>query len=211
MQKMIATLLVAAALSAGRPAEAGLIMGSEAFSLTGVTNNYIPAGANLLNITSFNSFTLKTSSGNWTNALTSDPLGNTHSLGVSALDISTLNTFAFGDSVFGTFQANAAQQASSTNLGQLSRTFFFLGTFSPGTAFVDMSGDPFMDSPASFTLTFNQSGGATSEISGSATLNAPPNSTGFVTPEPTTLAMFGSMCVPLALGWYRRRSNVVAS
>lgn len=210
MQKIMAALLLAAALSACRPAQAALIMGSEAFSLTGVTNNYVPAGANLLNITSFNSFTLKTSSGNWTNALVSDPLGNTHSLGVSALDIGTLNTFAFGDSVFGTFQANAAQQASSSLFGQLSRTFFFLGTFTPGTAFVDMSSQPFMSSPASFTLTFNQSGGATSEISGSATLNAPPNVTNFATPEPTTMAMFGSMCVPLALGWYRRRSSVVS-
>lgn len=193
-----------------QPLQGSLIVGSEAFSLTGVTDNYIPAGANLLDITDFNSFTLQSSSGNWLNTSVNDPLGNTLSLGVSGLHIATLDTFSFGVAAFGVFQATAAQQSSSTQFGQLSRTFFFNGLFTPGTAFTDSLGHPFDATPVTFTLTFNQSGGAGSSISGSATLNAPPvqDIALGLAPEPASLGMFATMGLPLLFGWFRRKSEL---
>lgn len=211
MQKFLMALTTTAFLAISGTAEAALILGSQSFSLSGITgagSGNVPNGAPLASITSFGGLTLTTSSGLGANSGGFDAFADGTLFAVSPLDTANLLGFTFSNAAFGNLTISDAATTSSTVFGQVTRSFFFLGTFTPGSFFNPDPGNPVYDpTPVSFTITMNQSGTG-GVISGSATLSAPPAFNDVVmTPEPASIAMFGTMLVPLALGAFRRRQK----
>lgn len=198
MQKFLMALTTAAFLSTGASAQAALIMGSESFAVTGIS----PSGTSesLLSVSQFTGFTFMTLSGTGDFAAFPVQLMNN-----SPLDTTSLNTFTFGNATFGTFTATIGAQTSafSDQIGE-QRSFSFVGVFTPGTdpAFAGLTAND-----ASLIISLTQAGGSGNAISASATLNAPPAFRDVTTPEPASIAMFGTMLVPLALGAFRRRQK----
>jgi hypothetical protein len=207
MQKFLMALTVAALVSCVNSADASMIVGSQWFSVTevaGLDQNGLST-TSLVDMTTFTSLTLTTLNTADIGQFNSIPIGT--AITVPAFDLAHLTDFLFGTASVGTFDANSASTslATSSQTSSASRTFFFLGDFAPGSVFAGA----FQTGAASFSLTLMQTGGSTAPIGGLATLTSPPDPTvvDAVTPEPASIAMFGTMLVPLALGAFRRRQK----
>lgn len=194
MQKFLMALTTAAVLAAGSStANAALIFGSEKFQIAQITPPGTGAGELLSGISSFTKLEFKTDGG----FIDFAPYALNESLGLTSLDSLNLANFSFGSAAFGFFNADSGQDFVMGT----SRSFEFLGTFSPGFGGYDPT-------YSRLTISFTQAGGAQTAISASATL-ASLERPGQIshTPEPTSLALFGTMCIPLALGAFRRRQK----
>ncbi|WLD11300.1 PEP-CTERM sorting domain-containing protein [Planctellipticum variicoloris] len=206
MQKFLMALTTAAFLSTGASAQAALIMGSIGFNSGAVSP--LPTGANL---TTFESFQFNMSSkevdgmGDFAvyNVDPMDPLAPSTSetfLNV-IVDVANLSGFQFTSADFGSFVASSGIQ--TVNDGAF-RGFVFTGAFTPsGTGL--LAGKETTE--ANVSVIFLQAG-QTGTLNAAVTLQAPPTvRTDAVTPEPASIAMFGTMLVPLALGAFRRRQK----
>lgn len=198
MQKFLMALTLATSFSVSGVAEAGLIMGSESFSIQNIQPDGFADALHTIGSFSNLEFVTTAGTGDFASFAGSVNLGN------SPLNTAALSTFSFGNASFGTFVASSGAQTINffDQSGDI-RAFRFLGTFTPGSGF----SASLTASPASLIITFNQSGGLGNAISASATLNAPPAFRDVTTPEPTSIAMFGTMCIPLAIGAFRRRQK----
>lgn len=122
-----------------------------------------------------------------------------YNLDLSFLSLPVL-TFTTEDGGLFSFTASSGQKSTATLGNSTFLNIYYFGTFhdSGSTAAYD-------DANASLSFSFNQSGGSTGAVGGSATFAtppAPPNTT----PEPTTMVLMGSAFV--GLGVLRRRKSV---
>lgn len=195
MQKFLMALTTAALVSCANSAEAAFIIGSQAFGVQAIT----PPTGNLATIPEFTNLTFVTESTGSTGSFMS--VADNTSVGSAALTLTPagLASFSFGNPIYGTFTASSGNEL--VNSGGF-RNLLLLGTFAPGTLFGGLE-----PTAAEFRIAFTQSGDT---ISATATLfsnQSSPSQTDTVTPEPATIAMFGTMCIPLALGAFRRRQK----
>ena len=116
-------------------------------------------------------------------------------LATTTLNLASITSFSVGSAAFGTFTASTVMEILPTSA--FVRSFYILGTFVSGTNF----GSPAATAPASFTVSFTQTGGPNTAISDSSTLSVPP---AFV-PEPASVAMLGMGLVGAAGYTARRR------
>jgi hypothetical protein len=191
---LLAIAVVAAAMGAGNVAQASFIFGSLDFNQTAL----VPSGTtqNLLTIGTFTTDNYASGSTR-TDDFVSTPVGTP----VTGLPLNTasLSTWGFSSASFGTFSALTGAQVFSSfipGVGNI-RSFVFSGTFTPGTLYPGKSG---YTNNATVVLSFTQAGGANHAISSSLTLNV-----ASAVPEPSTLALLGTLCGPLGLAWMRRR------
>jgi len=209
MQKLLVVALVAAlGVVAGNKAQAALIIGSQAFNASGITSN--TGNVNSAGMFTFNLQTGVDAAGDYDTSFGGSPGDGIGASGLSVMGVSlnaaSLSTFAFNITGFGSF---AAISGIDQPIGTGSRSFTFTGNFTPAAG-GNLAG--FDVSESNLIITFNQAGGTNQVISASVTIQSPASiPTDLVTPEPTSIAMFGTMMLPLALGWYRRRSSAVAA
>ena len=161
------------------PAQAGAIVGSQAFNNGGVLITQPVGGDNLGAATEF-SVTLQTSSA--VGAQKGDYVGfASETLPAATLNVASLGSFTYGDAAFGKFTATSGVELSSPSN---TRTFYIQGNFTPGTGFSGMAVNT-----ASILIQFTQVGGPGNAISFSATQNTPAASP--PVPEPASLALAG--------------------
>jgi len=177
------------------PAQAGAIVGSQAFNNAGVVITQPLGGSDQGAATQF-SITLQTSA--IAGGQTGDYVGfPSDTLPAATLDVASLGSFTYGDAAFGTFTATSGVELSSpTN----TRTFFIQGNFVPGSAFPGLT-----TNTASILIQFNQGGGPGTAISFSATQNTPASP---IVPEPASLALAGiGLCFVSFFRELRKRSR----
>ena len=178
---------VAAVAGAQAPLQAAFITGSQAFISTATTS-----ASNTISDTVF-TLHFATLSGGINQK--GDFAGEVASF-VNILDTNAAATFAFGNAAFGTFTVSSVDVNSM--IAGISRTVNLSGTFNPGTDF----GGAFGPTPAGLTITINQA--SPGVLSASATLSAN------AVPEPSTIVLLGTFCIPAAAGWLRRRRSAIS-
>jgi len=187
---IIAFVVAAAGIQV--PVEAAFITGSQAFISTATTS-----ASNTISDTVFTlNFATLTGGVNQTGDFGGEVASFTNILNVT--NNVTAATFAFGNAAFGTFAISAVNENSI--VPGTSRTVNFSGTFTPGTDF----GGAFDPTPASLTITINQA--SPGVLSASATLAAAAPGV----PEPSTIVMLGTFCIPAAVGLLRRRRSAIS-
>jgi hypothetical protein len=194
-------------LLCGRDATLGsIIIGTE--SLTGIRANTSPTGGNIqtsgLNYT-IQSFRVAARTGNYLLG----PLSGT-TVTSAPVSISTLpgplspSSLAFGSAAWGTFTATKfLSQTLFVGGGLASRSLFFIGIFTPGSAF---PGSLTANANTSLTITFTQpsAGGA---IGSGASLSSPAaNPPSSIVPEPATVGLAILGLIPLVM--VRKRQTV---
>lgn len=202
MHRFLMALTTAALVSSVNSADAALILtGSMGFDVTSIQ----PSTGSLLGVQSL-TFALSTNqtATNDFSPYVGQPAIN---FGTVTLNLANAIPIAFSDPGFGTFSGSSFVRILDSETDSIIR---ITGMFTPGPVGSSLiSGfDPGL---VDFKISFNQGGNGTV---GSAILFSPsgtqgerPTNTGITNPEPTSIAMFGTMCVPLALGWYRRRQK----
>lgn len=194
MQKFLMALTTAVCFGFASPADASLILtGAMGFDVT----NIQPSAGSLLNVSSF-TFDLATNQTATNNF--SPYIGNPAvSFGNVSLNLASPTPLTFSNAGFGTFAGTSFVQilnSSSDSIIQVT------GTFTPGASSLLVTYDPVL---VDFKISFNQGGNGTV---GSAILFSPSGTRGeLVNPEPASIAMFGTMLVPLAFGAFRRRQK----
>jgi hypothetical protein len=187
--------LVVAAAGVQAPAEAAFINGNQAFISTATTS----APGNNVNNNTFN-FNFSTLSGGINQ--TGDFFGEMASF-TNILDTTnntTAATFVFGNAAFGTFTVSGVAGVNQNTLNPgVARVLNFTGTYTPGTDF----GGAFDPTPATLSITINQA--SPGVLSASATLATSATSV----PEPSTIIMLGTLCIPAAVGLLRRRRSEI--
>ena len=145
------------------PAQAGAIVGSQAFNNAGVVITQPLGGDDLGAATEF-SITLQTSAA--PGGQTGDYIGfASDTLPAATLSVGSLGSFTYGDSTFGMFTATSGVELSSP---ANTRTFFIQGNFVPGSGFPGLT-----TNTASILIQFTQVGGPGNAISFSATQTHP--------------------------------------
>ena len=122
---------------------------------------------------------------------------NTFDTTSDATLLAPVPTFGNG-ATYGAFDANRV--LANSNIGGISRVLAFRGTFTPTIPpfAAGLTANP----SSSLTITINQTGSA---VSGFAILDAR-------VPEPASIVLLGTFCVPVALGlWMRHRRLSQAS
>lgn len=191
MKRILLTIAFAAAAAGFQaPVEAAFISGNQAFISTATTS----APGNNVDNTTF-TFDFSTLSGGVNQ--TGDFLGESASF-INILDTTTAAAFVFGNAAFGTFTVTTVN-VNTLNSG-VARTLNFTGTYTPGTDF----GGAFDPTVATLSITINQA--SPGVLSASATL-----ATGADVPEPSTIVLLGTFCIPAAVGLLRRRRLTASS
>lgn len=114
------------------------------------------------------------------------PVPTTTSFGTGSFSLGSTSALTFSNPTFGTFQETAAPLITATSVVggvTIGETFYILGTFNPGATLG--GGGPI---PASFTVSFTQTGGPGTAVSASGTVSIPPS---LSVPEPASIAMLG--------------------
>jgi hypothetical protein len=104
---------------------------------------------------------------------------STQILGPVTFNASVGTSFTFGNATLGTFTSTSISEQTNVS-GE--RSFYVLGTFTPGTFNPALSPNP---APASVIVGFTQSPAGSGAISDSASLSIPPAAV----PEPSTLVL----------------------
>jgi PEP-CTERM motif len=190
----VATLLF---LAAGQHLQAGLISGSEEISFASRPLLAAADGsANLTSATQIRVFNVQDNGGSGianTGYFQDVPLTTSLSSATSSSPLviqfkNGASNFTFGNSNWGWFTATS----QTDTIGVKSRTEHFTGTFTPANPFFGNSS--LSSNTADILFTFNQTGGAGTAVSGSATLDSPAAAS---VPEPATMTM-----VSMALGLF---------
>jgi hypothetical protein len=176
-----------------RVLQAGLVNGSQQLNMTSI----VPDGTTG-SLSSLEPFTISFST---TATQTGDFSGFPAALALDALVVNAGSNVGlnFGNAAFGTFTATSGTDSIGVN----TRTFDFLGTFTPGTDahWLGFSGV----SQAELIISLNQAGGANQSIGGGATLFAFGREVPQGTPEPGTFAIMLGLGTVLGFGSFRRR------
>ncbi|MBS0267013.1 MAG: PEP-CTERM sorting domain-containing protein [Planctomycetes bacterium] len=178
-------------LSLGQAVEAGPIVGSEALGGAGTT---IAGSTDVTTATSV-SWTAFTDQGTKTGDFTAVPDFEVIN-GSSTLELQVgapVVAWTFGSASWGTFTETSI---AAITIGANAITVYVQGTFVPGT---DFDGS-ITGNTATMVLQMNQAGGAGNSVSTAATLTTP----ALTIPEPTSIALFGSMIGLVGLGLIRR-------
>lgn len=169
-------------------------------SLTGATSILLPTDLTISSIpTTYLTLQNDFASGGQTPLASGDHV----TLSDSALDLTfgmlPVLTFTTEDGGLFTFTASSGQK-SSQSLGNSA----FLNVYYSGIFHDNGSSAAYSDAAASLSFSFNQTGGPTGAVGGSATFATPPQPL-TSTPEPTTMVLLGSAF--LGIGLLRRKKN----
>ena len=176
---LVAFAVLAAAAGMQTQAEASFVVGNQAFVSTATVS--APLGNNV-NTSKFTmSFATLSGGANQTDDFAVIPEVASFT---NTLDVTAPLAFVFGNAAFGLFTPTSV--VNNSLIPGISRTYHVNGSWVPGT---DFAWKPGTVTPASLTITINQTGAA---LSASATFAAGP------VPEPATIVMLGTFCVPVA-------------
>ncbi len=148
-------------------------------------NGNIPSVAPTTGLAGATSFTIgsMSSNGNSTGGFSGLAVGTIFSGSTFTLGVAT--GFTFSNATVGTFTQTVAPVVLSMGVANgvvISESFNILGTYVGGPVGT-------MATPASFTVSFTQTGGPGTSISSSGTVNIPP--LGVAVPEPASVVMMG--------------------
>ena len=196
---LCAVITALSVVVSGQPVEAGLITGSEAISFSSRTLSAVTDGstdlvlANQIRLSNVQdngggggantgNFQDVADGGTGPGVAFRTSLSNATSSSPLVLQFHTgASIFTFGNSTWGTFTATSQKDVIGTH----TRTETFTGTFTPANPFYGDS--TLTGNTAELLFIFNQTGGAGSAVSGSATLETPAP-----VPEPATISMLST-------------------
>jgi len=188
MKKFLIALAFLAVASLQTEAQAAFVIGNQAFVSTATVT--VPPGGTIASTKFTMAFATLGGGTNQTGDFAVIPEVASFT---NTLDTTLPLAFVFGNAAFGFF--TPAVVLNNSLIPGTSLTYAVSGSWVPGT---DFAWKPGTVTPAKLTITINQTGAA---LSASATFaTAAPS-----VPEPATIVMLGTFCVPVAFGWMRRR------